>query len=299
MKMFPWVNSYIYYARFFFSWSTGLFTNYYYKWFSTKRIDDSPPITIVSETDKYAKRYTSRWMASFLVDDAKWNLNVDPAFFDKTLLAAALAPAQNELETRWRRRLLYETTPRGNIIMYYDPYKLGFAYYSDSASIPYSVLNAAAIKYCLTFACRDLFLDDEITSKKSPSPLILLHLTDLPPARSDAKPTSPDKNVFARFKNYGASSTNSVAKKNGQGSTTKTDPVPVPVPVPVPIYVRNRFICQGKIANMQFLQRSSVEKNTLGDFNSPMLDNLRGETKLQKEVMSYHEFKRKATERIE
>lgn len=279
MKLFPWANSYLYYARAFFSWSTGIFTNYYYTWFSTKRIDDSPPITIVSETDKYAKRYTSRWTESFLAEDAKWNLNVDPVFFDKTLLAAALAPEQNALETQWRRRLLYENTPRGNIIMYYDPYKLGFAYYSDAASIPYSVLNAAAMRYCLTFACRDLFLDNEITPKKSPSPLISLHLMDPPPPAQ--KTQSRDKTVFARFKNNGSNTGTSSTKTNGSGNA--------------PEYARNRFICQGKIANMQFLQRNPVEKNKMGGFHSPLLDNLRGETNLQKEVMSYQEFKRKAT----
>jgi hypothetical protein len=244
--------------------------------------------SIIGETDKYCNRYISRLRDSYATKDPKWNVNIDSAFFDKKSLAEALTLDKNELETTWRRRLLFENTPRGNILMFYDPYKMGFSYYSDASSIPYSVLNSAAIKYCLNFACREFLLDDETTPEDSPSSLISIHITD-----KSAKTVPSDKTVFARFKKYGSSQPTS---SNKQKSVKKDDEKKR-------IYNRNRFICLGKMANMQFLQQTNVNMNvnvnknkpkSLDGFTSTLLDNLAGETALQKQVMSYQDFKRKA-----
>ena len=47
--------------------------------------------------------------------------------------------------------------------MFYDPYKLGFSYYSDTNGIPYFILNAVAMKYIYTFRCLDFFVDNKLT----------------------------------------------------------------------------------------------------------------------------------------
>ncbi len=286
MSLLLRLKPFLSYAQRLVKWSSGLFAYYYSWWFNIPTV---PLISIVSETEKYNKRYVARFQKSFEVKDAKWNSNIDPCFFDKKALAEVLVPEKNALEVQWRRRLLFENTPRGNLIMYYDPYKLGFAYYSDASSLPYSTLNSAAIKYCLHFGCRDLFLDDEITPNGSPSPLISVHITEKPaqPEPTKGKITA-DKNVFARFKNYGGGVSNTDKTTTGKEATTSA------APAPTRVYTRNRFICQGKIANMQFLQPIPKEKNRINGFTSKLLDNLRGETTLQKQVMNYQDFKRKS-----
>lgn len=280
-----WLSAYVSTASPFFLWTTSVFAFYYYNQVIRKRIN-AAPTTVSSETEKYSHRYLTRLRDSYAKKDAKWNANIHPAFSDKKSLAAALVHEKNDLETTWRRRILFETTPRGNIVMFYDPYKLGFSYYSDASSIPYSVLNSAAIKYCLNFACREFLLDDETTPEDSPSSFISIHIKD-----STVKIIkTDDKQVFAKFKQYSSAQKTSSGKKIKNPEEKEEEKEKE-----VRKYNRNRFICLGKMANMQVLQKMNTSKhNSMNGFKSTLLDNLAGETALQKQVMSYQEFKRQA-----
>jgi len=64
-----------------------------------------------------------------------------------------------DVENKWKSRILFHNTVQGNVIMYYDVYKLAFVYYSDM-QISYKWLNYCAMKYVRIFFCRDFFLDD-------------------------------------------------------------------------------------------------------------------------------------------
>jgi hypothetical protein len=79
----------------------------------------------------------------------------------------------NELEKTWRRRILFENTPRGNIMMYYDAFKQAFAYSSDQ-QIPYPILNACAMKYVRIYRCLDFFLDSNTLPNDRVSPFSIL-----------------------------------------------------------------------------------------------------------------------------
>jgi hypothetical protein len=48
------------------------------------------------------------------------------------------------------KNILIDRTPYGNVIMHYDVFKNGFAYYSD-INLSYKIINAVAMKYVLTF----------------------------------------------------------------------------------------------------------------------------------------------------
>lgn len=61
-------------------------------------------------------------------------------------------------EKAWKARKLIQYTQQGNVVMFYDLYRQAFAYYSDM-QIPYSSLNACAMKYVRYFCCRDFFWD--------------------------------------------------------------------------------------------------------------------------------------------
>jgi hypothetical protein len=97
-------------------------------------------------------------------DGTPWNVNVNPVFYDRAQLTRVWEDPKNTLEVEWRRRILMTRTPQGNVIMFYDAYKEGFAYYSDQTSISYRVLNTVALKYVKQYRCRDFFVDETLLS---------------------------------------------------------------------------------------------------------------------------------------
>jgi hypothetical protein len=102
----------------------------------------------------------------------KKNQNIDPIFYTRKELAE-LMKEENDIEKKWKSRVLIQYTPRGNILMYYDAYKGGFSYYSDHSVVPIRLLNAVAMKYVMNYYCLDFFVD-EMAFKENTSPLIQL-----------------------------------------------------------------------------------------------------------------------------
>jgi hypothetical protein len=87
------------------------------------------------------------------------NINIDTNLYDYEKRKEIFAEEKNDCEEQWKRKLLYEYTPRGNVIVYYNPYKHAFVYYSDENSIPYNIMQYVAKKYVVMFRCRDFFID--------------------------------------------------------------------------------------------------------------------------------------------
>tara|TARA_Y100001970_G_C14244065_1_gene866833 strand:+ start:3729 stop:4367 length:639 start_codon:yes stop_codon:yes gene_type:complete len=60
--------------------------------------------------------------------------------------------------------ILYESTPRGNIIMKYNEKEEYFYYYSDSKDFPYLILESVAHKFVIYFHCFEIFkeMDKEL-----------------------------------------------------------------------------------------------------------------------------------------
>jgi hypothetical protein len=218
-----------------------------------------------------------------------FNTNIEQEFYNKDKYKKIIMNQSNILEINWKKRILFENTPRGNIIMYYDAYKQGFAYYSDSYNLPYGLLNAVAMKYVMTYYCRDFFMDDGITPIEKASSLIKIHM-DEPEKKNDVKKNNMKKTLnkintlsqkFSTQKND-----NNLNKKKAEST------------IEPPITNTNRFIYLGKIINFKFLQSES-KINTLNGFGSKLLDNLVGETKLQKKVMDYKEYKNLRNRKVE
>ena len=188
------------------------------------------PITTIKIEDKpdpiiaFVKQRQDRLLRTYdkIID---MNVNIEPIFYNKQKFSECMREENNPLESRWKKNLLYESTPRGSIIMYYDVFKSGFAYYADQNSIPYSILNAMAMKYVIVYFCRDFFMDESIT--KEPSKL------------SDKEPIEPVKKApsnqhMAKLKNYKTTTTAKLAT-----------------------IVRNKFISLGKPYNLQIIQKTS------------------------------------------
>ena len=246
----------------------------------------TPPVALKSPIEIYVERNLTRFLKTYESTE-KYNENIADGFYEKDRLKQMLVNANNPLEIEWKRRILHESTPRGNIMMHYDPYKLGFVYYSDTNIMNVSLLNAAAMKYCITYRCRDLFVDNGVTPENRHSVLIPIHFIE-PPAKTesvDKSASKMDSSAFAKFKNYSKQTEKS--HPNNKNVTIIEPTVTPPKDV-----CKNRFIYMGKMSNLNLLQPVKKPTNTINGFKSQHLDNLKGETQLQERVMSYKDFKR-------
>jgi hypothetical protein len=219
------------------------------------------PPTISSLSDQYIERQLSLFRKRYTTDNSRVNENIDPIFYNKSEWTQVLRDEHNFLEKKWRTKILYESTPRGNIVMYYDAYKLGFAYFSDQ-NMPYSVLNAVSMKYVTVFWCRDFFMDEVVLAELSPSGILSKHKEDAEqektnrdkekvPAHRNEFSVANAKSPFAKFKSYNnvsakvKSNAHANAKANAKANLDEDKQL-------------NRFIHLGKICNTSFLQKYKI-----------------------------------------
>lgn len=240
-----------------------------------------PPVDIIKE---YNSKQTKAFLETYKQPKDDMNLNIDEVFYSKDNYTKTMKDINNELERKWRQKILIEQTPKGNIIMFYDPYKQGFSYYSDSQPIPYTILNAVAMKYVRIYRCRDFFIDDETTPEKDPSQFIQIHMIEKKDTKDSTKSNS-DKSVFkdapfAKLKNY---------KKDKQSNKKDIDIEPSK---PERIFYRNKFISLGPIRNYSIIQPIKKENKHNG-FKTNLLNGIISESKLQNDVMNYKDFKLK------
>ena len=184
------------------------------------------------------------------------NVNIESVFYNKSEFSEMMKMPDNPIEKRWKKCILYESTPRGSIYMYYDAYKGGFAYYADQNCIPYSILNAMSMKYVVTFFCRDFFMDESIITE----------LSKLREVESKIATQKKKENngQIAKFKNY---------KTMEEGDKPK-------------VLIRNKFISLGKPYNFEIIQKK---------MKIPQL-NMTGPNKFDNMFkMSYKDFKKTVT----
>jgi hypothetical protein len=207
-----------------------------------------PPPTL-SEMDKMEEKNKTKFMKNI---DNK-SESIDPICYDRPLYKKLMEEPNNYLEKQWKTRILYENTPRGNIIMYYDVYKEGFAYYCDQTGISYRVLNMVAMKYTTVFRCQDFFVDNILIPDNN-SPMIG-YIQDELEIEEENKRKVTDKllqhnrndqieknSPFAKLQNY---STNPPNKQVSQ----------TPVKTQEKEKISNKFMYMGKCSNFSMIQR--------------------------------------------
>jgi hypothetical protein len=255
-----------------------------------------PPVTITSLSDDYIKLQTSKFLASYEnLNTNTFSMNIEKCFYDPKLHTLAIEDVDNELEKTWKRRIMFENTPRGNIIMHYDAYKQGFVYYSDNSNIPYYVINASAMKYVIMFRCRDFFMDDKITPENMHSPLLdIRNKQDTPPETANVDSTATDaktgdppilkSSAFAKLKSYNTVSgklNTDNSKKPIEGNKAESEEKK---------HTRNKIIYSGKISNFNLLQTPKVVKRVA--FSSALVDGLKSNSDAQNRVFNYRDFKK-------
>jgi hypothetical protein len=187
------------------------------------------PSVLKTESIQYCDNARTKFLALSGREDK--NSNISSLFYDKEQYSKEMEIYNNDQETTWKRRVMMEYTPRGNLMMYYDPYKLGFTYYADTF-MPYHLLNAAAMKYVALYRCFDFFMD-ELVNPECISPLIKIHHRAKPVDKKDLKMDS----VFMRPK-----------QKQVAGDVDK---------IMNDNKIKNVFIAMGKIANYSIIQKQA------------------------------------------
>jgi len=261
--------------------------------FISDPVDIPVPEIVLSPTEQYIQRQTSRLLNTFDQTGINYNENVDAVFYSKKELNELLKDEKNTLEPKWRTKILFETTPRGNIVMHYDAFKQGFAYYSDQTGISYSILNAVAMKYVITFRCRDFFMDESVLPEH-PSGITLKYaeddLCEKEKKRSSTTSSSSNekdngivsKNAFVKFKSYNSvsSKANGYTPKSSEKVSAKSIDEQTAAPKQ-----SNKHISLGKIANFSFIQKQ-IPKT------------IKFESALLPKQLSYSEYKRLSNEAI-
>lgn len=112
--------------------------------------------TITELIDEYYEKNKKRFIE--FKNHPTANENIEECLYDKQW-HINMSFEENNIEKRWKTRLLNAWTPMGNIIMFYDIYKNGFAYYSNNTLTDY-LLNAIALDYVRKFKCCDFYLEE-------------------------------------------------------------------------------------------------------------------------------------------
>jgi len=171
-----------------------------------------------------------------------------------------------------KNNFVFEKTPLGNVIMYWNNSRESFEFYSDN-TIPYRYLETVGRKYVKTFNCRQIYVDMEFElseferkQKEKQDDALLeekkkmdleLELEKNTSFNSKSNSNLGKKDVFAKFKNYNKESgtgkvnrgaappKNSIPNNSVKKSDEKT----------ILKENANRYTCEGKIANFSFLKK--------------------------------------------
>ena len=232
----------------------SLLSTFLLKWYFHSSTEKKKSLIINYSPDViYIQRKKSALLRFLKLQEC--NDNVETIFYDKEQYNKLVAEKGNALETAWKQRILYESTPLGNVIMYYDAYKKAFSYYAD-ISISYNILNAVAMKYVMMFRCGDFFIDNSITDKESP----FTHEHEIDVSVKKDSTTKKDnkfdihKGPFAKLKKY----------ENKKGLVEGKEKDEETLQGKQKHVVKNKFVYLGKSRDFDFLKRggSTTKKET-------------------------------------
>ena len=242
----------------------------------TKKVQ---PLDYDQKYQKYIKYYKE-------AADTDANANIGADLYEYDARKTLFAEEKNEPERLWKTRILYEFTERGNVLFYYNPYKLSFEYYSDVQIIPYKILQYVAKKYVAMNRCRDFYIDmverpqnkmiDVLRKEEEAMKSKKMKVNDI--TKLVDKDLANKENVFESLKEHRIAASSSGPKgpngpngpssrPNGPSSRTKgpssrpkgplTKPTQVPgtEPKEKPLEFANKYVRLGKISEFNFTQK--------------------------------------------
>lgn len=217
------------------------------------------------------------------LDREKHNSNIEKEFYDLESYNQMMMVQDNQLETSWKRRILFSKYHRGSVFMYYDAYKMAFVYYG-AENLPYSVVNILALDYVRKFHCLDFFVDEELYEENHENPLISIHYkppkapvddtnitdttntTDLSNNTTSNQKTKIENGPFIKRKRLQEDS-KTTTKPNEESEKSKE----FDEKKPKPNYHRNKFVYAGSTRNFTPIQKPKRQSG----FNSSTLNNIK------------------------
>lgn len=180
------------------------------------------------------------------------NSNISPELYHYETWEKMNEESVSEEEIVWKKRVLLQHTPQGNIAMFYDLYRQAFAYYSDG-HISYHELNQCAMKYVRLFHCRDFFVDTMVLPVSFINPFNKMKEDE--ETRQKVKSINKRKELNINFDN------SAFVKPKIKKVSYKEVPDEI-VPKPASIVYKNNFIrCIGKLSgDWNILQQPPVSK---------------------------------------
>ena len=233
--------------------------------FFQKKTQPQPPPPEKQETqyEKSCKKYVEFYNKTNADEE---NSNIDAELYDFDKRKELFAESNNVHEKMWRSRILLENTPRGNVLMYYNPYTHSFYYHSDEQIIPYPILEQVAKKYVVMYRCKDFYIDSNMSENKmiqvlqkeedalKSKKMKVNDITKCVNAHADSK------DVFAALKDY---------RSSGQAASSSTPSVPSSTMISKKvassassssIKFSNKFVRIGKMCEFNILQKTTNKK---------------------------------------
>ena len=170
-----------------------------------------------------------------------------------------------QLEKEWTRRILFQSTNYGNIIMYYDLYRQAFVYYSDS-QISYPTLNKCAMKYVRLYSCRNFFVDTQELPEDFINPFNQMKEDEIEREKEKQREKRKKQNLQLDQSVFISKKKEITLNKDAEKKDTPEKPEKT-------IY-KNNFRYLGKIVNYSFLQCVPKKKTQLPQLSktSPISD---------------------------
>jgi hypothetical protein len=151
-----------------------------------------------------------------------------------------------------KNSFVMETTPNGNVLMFWDNDRSSFTYYSDT-SIPYRYLEVVARKYVIMNNCREIYYIME---------------EQLKPLKKEEIIKEEEKTVFAKLKSYNQSSIintkNVPSKKQNLSTHLPRIQINQKEENKNEILLKenaNRYSYEGKMINFSFLKKPKKKIN--------------------------------------
>ena len=148
-----------------------------------------------------------------------------------------------------KNSFIIETTPYGNVLMFWDQNRRSFTYYSDK-TMPYRFLEVVARKYVIMNQCKDIYYIME---------------NEMKTIRVEPKKKTETSNVFAKLKNYNQSSLHDIKTNVTENRNIKPKPTQKNIPEKKEIVIKehsNQYSYEGKIMNFSFLKKEVKNNNT-------------------------------------
>ena len=105
-----------------------------------------------------------------------------------------------------KKNILFESTPRGNVIVFYNNDEEQFYYYCDN-TLPYHILDSVLQKYAVTFHYVDTYNTNKF-EKFNTLDKVQDEDKDNKKSTNDSKSTTSKSNVYAKLKKYNSNNTN-------------------------------------------------------------------------------------------